>query len=305
MTDRSQITPIRDVDTLAADWVAKLLSGDVAASEMAALRAWIAADPAHAEAYERARAIWRDMPQPVPAPTRRRARVGGAMAAAAALVFAAVLSPELLFPPDLASTTGEIRALTLPDGTRAWLDSDSAVDLAFTDEAREVSLRRGRVFFDVAEADRPFRVLASGSRISDIGTAFSVDVTGIAAELDVVVDEGAVAVERGALREELAAGERGLFGQEAHVARAGSPDVSGWREGRISLDRMPLGQALAEIDRYRPGRIVALGLSNESRRVSGTLFADRLGEGLDTLARDQRLRLTRLPWLVIVRDAEN
>lgn len=304
MNDRPDTAADGGIDEAAAHWAARLLSDEAGEAEMMAFRAWIAADPAHRTAFERARAIWHAMPRPAPVTVRRRVPLRAAMAAAAALVLFVVTSPGLLFPPDLASATGEVRSVSLPDGTRLWLDSESAVDLAFTDDAREVRMLRGRAYFDVASGERPFRVIAAESRIADIGTAFSVDVTGIAAELDVAVDEGLVAVERDGISHELGAGKRVMFDRVSSTLQAGGEGHSDWRQGRIVLDRVPLDQALQEIDRYRPGRIVTVGLTNAGRRVSGTLFAHRLDEGLDTLARDQRLVVTRLPWLVIVRDAK-
>ena len=43
----------------------------------------------------------------------------------------------------------------------------------------------------------------------------------------------------------------------------------GWREGVLVFRDMPLSEAVAEINRYRPGRIMVLDDALAARRVSG------------------------------------
>ena len=63
---------------------------------------------------------------------------------------------------DYHSGTGEIRALTLPDGTRLTLSTGTAIDLRFDANARLVLLLAGEILVatapDPAATPRPFRV---------------------------------------------------------------------------------------------------------------------------------------------------
>ena len=57
-------------------------------------------------------------------------------------------------------------------------------------------------------------------------------------------------------------------------ARADMEQAMGWREGVLVFRDMPLSEAVAEINRYRPGRIMVLDDALAARRVSGA-FPDR------------------------------
>lgn len=283
---------------IAAIWVERLTSGEVSEAEIAEFKAWLAADPANRKAYERSRAVYTELGR-----TRLRHRrpvlrlVGGG--ALAAGVAAALL---LVFPSaDHATATGEMAQFALPDGTRVWLDSDSAIDVAFDDDRRTITLREGRAAFAVAPDGRQFTVEAGDARVTDIGTEFSVDRLG---PLAVEVSEGAVEIERSGERTRLNAGERASFRDGTALRSATGPDRLAWRERRIMLDRTSLARALAELDRHYPGRIVLVDSALANRRVSGSLLSDRIDDGLDSLARSQRLTITRLPWLRLVSAAD-
>jgi transmembrane sensor len=67
--------------------------------------------------------------------------------------------------------------LTLPDGTKVWLNAASSLTYptAFTGGSRTVEMT-GEAYFEVAhDKKRPFMVKASGQTIQDIGTHFNVN----------------------------------------------------------------------------------------------------------------------------------
>ncbi len=190
----------------------------------------------------------------------------------------------------------------MPDGSTAWLDSDSAIDLAFDERGRTVRLVRGRVAVDVAkEAGRPFAVQAGDATITDVGTVFSVDRVG---GLAVSVAQGLVDVARDGRVTRLEAGEAGSFVGPSPRLRPLATGELAWRDGRILLDDVSLSRALAELDRYYSGRIVLLDGDLASRKVSGTLFAGRAEEGIAAVARSEGLSVIRLPWLILIGRAE-
>ena len=76
------------------------------------------------------------------------------------------------------SGTGEIRALTLPDGTRLTLSTGTAIDLRFDANARLVLLLAGEILVatapDPAATPRPFRVRGRHGTVQALGTRFTV-----------------------------------------------------------------------------------------------------------------------------------
>lgn len=75
-----------------------------------------------------------------------------------------------------------------------------------------------------------------------------------------------------------------------------------WRNGFIAIRNQPLADALAEIDRYHPGRIVLLADTGKLQPVTARLAINSVDNGLDALAATQGLKVTRLTdYLVLVR----
>lgn len=88
---------------------------------------------------------------------------------------------------------GEQRLVTLDDGTRMQLDTNSHVEVRLGQNARRVEMTDGRAFFDVAhDAKRPFDVDVDGTIVTAVGTRFSVRRDGD--RVWVVLSEGRVRI---------------------------------------------------------------------------------------------------------------
>jgi transmembrane sensor len=87
------------------------------------------------------------------------------------------LGVALLLPGSFTSvqtrqTVEEHGAVSLADGSRIELNTDSRIEIDFRLDCRCVRLSEGAVF-NVAHGDpRPFKVLVSQGTLRDIGTAF-------------------------------------------------------------------------------------------------------------------------------------
>lgn len=116
---------------------------------------------------------------------RRKIYLWSAAAAACVAVFAGIYkySGKQAQPIVAVSHKNEVSAksgaksrLTLPDGTKVWLNAESRItyNSSFNSKFREVELE-GEAFFDVVKnAQRPFIVHTSGIDIKVLGTAFNV-----------------------------------------------------------------------------------------------------------------------------------
>lgn len=71
---------------------------------------------------------------------------------------------------------GEVHELTLPDGTRVWLNESSVLHYPRTFEGKDRPVRlEGEAYFEVVhQADRPFRVETSALQVCVLGTSFQV-----------------------------------------------------------------------------------------------------------------------------------
>ncbi len=89
------------------------------------------------------------------------------------------------------TSIGKHSTHTLEDGSILWLNSNSQVEVNYTDSKRIVNLVKGEAHFEVAsDAERPFEVFAGNRMVKAIGTAFSV--YRLDDKIEVMVTEGKV-----------------------------------------------------------------------------------------------------------------
>jgi transmembrane sensor len=281
------------IDDRAAEWFARMHGPDRDAAQLAFER-WRAADPSHRAAYAEAERQWqttagmagtamgraRQLPERHPPFWQLpAARPGFALAAIVLALLAGfwLLRAPAREPSDSlvaaadpqATRVGEIRTFKLADGSTVTLDTDSAIDVSFSGDARVVRLTRGRARFDVFhDASRPFRVEAAGRTVTARGTLFDV---GFEPEgVRVTLFRGAVDVRGLAPAGGVAAVTRLAPGQcftdiakRPRVAKA-SIGYQQWVSGMLDFDAVPLGDVLQQTNRYSAQKI-QLG----SLRVTG------------------------------------
>jgi transmembrane sensor len=296
MTDEPRMN--RTIRLEAANWVVRLDADDVSTQERQALEAWLAADAAHRQAFERAQAGWDELSALTPYALRSTnalssvaapanapwLRVGGAVAAALAIAVLGVGLLRTLGPAPVAATpfesaVGEQNRVPLPDGSFMLLNTASRAEIRFDEQTRVVALLAGEAFFEVAkDPERPFRVDTAGGSVTAVGTAFAVSVWDGAVQ--VAVTEGTVSVRALAAASssasappvELAVGESVRIAAEAVVLDT-QPLVAlerqlSWRTGILEFEDEPLGAVVQSVSRYTDLRI-DIHPSLEDRRFGG------------------------------------
>ncbi|PHV23006.1 iron dicitrate transport regulator FecR [Janthinobacterium sp. BJB446] len=260
----------------AAQWLVRLHGGALTAGEQQAFQTWRASDPAHEAAWQRAELVCSTLASVPPAlrqtadaapqsPHRRAVLYGlaGLIAAGPALWLASQSAPWQAWRAAIRTARGEIRHLTLPDGTRLVLNTDTAIDVHFDGAARLLVLHAGEIHVgtahDGAVPARPFLVRSSNGAVRALGTHFSVRHAGsvLAPRTEVSVSEGAVEIRPrdapDALRR-IDAGRQGSFDDRAVSALTPlAPRAAGWLQGVLIAERMPLGEVLEQVARYRYG----------------------------------------------------
>ncbi|WP_204165241.1 FecR family protein [Methylobacterium radiodurans] len=288
-----------------AGWVARLSSPDATSSDRQAFEVWRSADPSHGAAYAEMDALWRKLGH-VPDPRQRRRLPKGLAGLAALALSGAALAYQFGLVDraraDLWSGVGEITHATLADGSRIDLNTDTALALRFTESGREVEILRGEAFFEVApDPRRPFVVYGNGLRARALGTRFSVRVDGVERPVDVA--EGRVEVTASGRQVQVSAGEAAQLatGSSLSVVKADVGRTTAWREGRIVFAGERLSAVLAELGRYRRGRIVLLDPAAGERRVTGAFDPHNTDDALNAIAATMGVRVTRLtPFLTLV-----
>jgi transmembrane sensor len=311
-----------DEDTISEEaqhWVVRLASGDMAAGELAAFETCLARSDTHARAFADERTFWRrlsplgatfdrlDRDAKAGRSRRRHAGIAALAIAACLLAYISGLSFVTWVQADYVSGFERVVFVSLPDGSRATLNRDSAIRVDFGAAARNVTLLRGEVYVEVEpDAGRPFRV-AAGQGVSEaVGTAYAVSRMG--GRTQVAVTEGRVAVTGAAepgVCVSLAAGEGVAYADGrflgAKFAVNGDDDLA-WRQDRIVFVDRPLREAVSELERYHRGRIVLLGAGRAYRPVSGVIDLQKLEDGIKALAATHGLAVVHLtPYLTVLR----
>lgn len=282
---------------------------------------WCAQSADHERAFSAARESWTLAGQLAPSssipPIRHRSRasrwhfrprrtvtamVGAAVAACLAVVSAPTLS--LMWQSDYRTGTGEMRNVTLSDGSSVTLDADSAIAVDYGDGRRGVRLLAGRAWFDVAHDERhPFTVSAADARVRVTGTAFdvgldddSIDVTLARGGVQVVWDDIAPIV--------LTPGDRIHLARPSHSVdrnRIAISSMGSWRRGRLMIEDVPLSEGIDQLRRYYPGAIVLTSSKLGQRRVTGVFDVQAPDEALRLMVRQHGATVRSVtPWLLIV-----
>ncbi|MCE4067884.1 MULTISPECIES: FecR family protein [Pseudomonas] len=300
----------------AIERLVQLHSGSAGAGQRMDFLRWRGQSPEHERAAREAEALWGALPETRHAEDyRRRARrprrwLALAAAACVAAIAVTIALPEPLagLYSDYATRTGERRMLQLADGSRVWLNSDSALSVDFSPQQRRLRLHTGEALFEVAkDAARPFIVEARGGEVRAVGTRFDVDSRGPQVRVDVT--EGVVQVNSaGSAPVRLSAGERLSYRERTAPEPAQPLDLSSasaWQRGKLIFNQRPLGEVLDELERYVPGRIVLTDSALRQHKVSGVFDLKDPDALLKTLERLQPVKVTHLPWLVLIRPAPN
>lgn len=236
-----------------------------------------------------------------PPPKRRGLLIALAAAAAVAAPAGALLwRPGLL--ADHATAIGERRTVELTDGTSVELAGASSLSLDFSGNLRRIVLREGEAFFTVAaDAARPLVVEANGTRIRALGTAFDIKLGGDAVTVAVSDQSVDVAIDG---RPPVSVGS----GQQVRVSGRSLGDVGeadlglveAWRRDRLAFRDAPLGDVVADLQRYRLGRIVLSETRLGDIPVSAEFDVREADAAIDTLLTTLPVRAWRFTSLLVV-----
>jgi transmembrane sensor len=169
------------IEEEASLWAARIEGGALSDRDRAELSAWLSADAEHrrvlasyCELSAQLEAQLSVVDAPVATGVRRRWRVavGALLAAAAVVVFVAVLAGR---SREIATKIAERQAIALDDGSRVELNAQTSLAVDFRRGERRVKLTRGEAWFSVAKMPaRPFVVETPAGVVRVTGTEFNV-----------------------------------------------------------------------------------------------------------------------------------
>jgi transmembrane sensor len=197
-------------------------------------------------------------------------RIRWAFASAAVVLVAAFALMQFVFNTPGIQTVitqpAEKTVVRLPDGSEAWLNSESTLRYAKKFSAKERKVRlTGEAYFTVVQDEKPFMVCTENARTLVLGTAFNVWARH--QETRVIVKRGHVRLARSSkdgVSVDLTKNQMSRIDQQSPPENPQSVDAEhriGWMEGRLVFEKTPLAEILEEVERFYGVKIY---LTNET-----------------------------------------
>ncbi|MGF6347142.1 FecR family protein [Variovorax sp. W2I14] len=308
----------------AGAWVVRLGSQQATEDDAQAFKRWCAQSRAHADAFVRAREVWQAMAPAAlrvrqderrhgeqkrdarPSLAGRRAFLGGAVAASVA--YLAVRPPLQLWPSviewgaDYRTATGEQREVAMADGVVLQMNTQTRVNVRpGSDSGEGIELLAGEAEI-AAQSPVSARVTVSAADgvVSAVRARFNIRHTD--GEVCVTCLAGEVEVARGAQRVALDEGRQlryGAAGMGAAVPVDTGP-VTAWRRRLLVFEQVPLAEVVAEVNRYRHGRLILTSEALGRSLVQASFSIDRLDDVASLVREAYGAEVTQLPGGIVL-----
>ncbi|MCU1729982.1 FecR domain-containing protein [Pseudomonas sp. 7P_10.2_Bac1] len=276
---------------------------------------WLNADPAHAQAFAKANAIWNGQPvleaaqtlqtRRTPSLLRRISRHWKHVAAAAVLMLTvgSYSNVPLRLQADHLTVVGERQRLQLEDGSKVLLNTNSAFSSKVVNAHSSARLLKGEAFFEIpANLEFPMTVDAGPVRVSVRDTAFAVSYLNGEAQVRVQRGDVDLRVNTIGTQMRLSAGNSVSIGPNGFSRTVPlNPQIDlAWVEGRLVFENCPMSKVLDEVRRYYPGWIVNNNEKLANVAVTGNYRLDQPLDIVRSLAHITSSRLSEYPSLVIL-----
>jgi transmembrane sensor len=152
----------------------------------------------------------------------------------------------------LSTPRGGTYQLTLPDGSRAWLNAASSITYptAFRGSTRDVTVE-GEAYLEVARNDQqPFRVHAGSMDVVVLGTRFDVASYNDETTAYTTLLEGGVRVEAGSTQEKLKPGEQAVYNGKLELRQTDTAIAVAWKNNLFRFDQVDIPSLMRQISRW-------------------------------------------------------
>jgi transmembrane sensor len=189
------------------------------------------------------------------------------------------------------TSVGQRDSVRLEDGSLILLGPATRVAV----RGREVDLT-GEAFFRVVHDDElPFIVRAGGSVIRDVGTEFAVHTDDATATIRVVVQEGSVALSRGADSVMLQKGDVGRVaeGRMESLRGGATAEDFAWMHGELVFRDTPISTVISDLRRWYGVEVRVADTALLQRRFTGMFTTEPRERVLDVIAMTLPARVER------------
>lgn len=287
-TSDEAIPGLDPIQREAYEWIVRFIGGEMSAADVVAMKAWYGQSAAHAAAYADARRAWnalgpiasvrmresadaaptahnvREFSPALSANIGRRAFLGGGALAASA-AYLAFKPPLELWPSysewmaDYRTGAGEQRRVTLANAVSFDLNTRTSIAVrSQAADATQLELISGEAAISTGASSEPLTVIAASGRITATRSDFNLRCEG--PRVSITCLKGNLLVERDGSATTLVARQQVTYGDQAISAVTTiDPDIiTAWQHGLLIFESTPVTRVIAEVNRYRSGRIVLM-----------------------------------------------
>lgn len=167
--------------------------------------------------------------------------------------------------------------ITLPDGTRVWLNSASSLRFpsAFTGNTRQVMLT-GEAYFEVAkDKTKPFIVKTGETEIRVLGTRFNISGYSDDEVTTTTLIEGSVQLTKGAQHRILVPGQQAATSASSDDIQLSQGNIAramAWKNGYFRFDDQDIRSIMKQVSRWYDVDVEFKGKSLNSKQFGGTFY---------------------------------
>lgn len=300
MTIRDQDIQLEPLEREAHRWVTLLVSGEATTADAEALKHWRKQSPAHEAAFVGAARRWKDFgpagrdllaqgdaPVWKPPLVSRRTMLGGTAAVVGAAGYTIAQPPLGLWPSfteltaDYRTATGEQRQVTLADDVSVRMNTQTSLAVPSSADTEQIKLIAGEASFAMPLHARNHLVVLAGDGRT-VASRARFDVRNVGSFVCVTCFDGEIRVEHGTQTAALGAKLQVRYNGNGlqPVVSIDPTEAAAWQDGVLIFRLTPLSDVVAEINRYRPGKVILMNSALASNPVNGRFRIQRIDEVL-------------------------
>jgi transmembrane sensor len=306
-----------EIEREARSWVMRFTSGAGTREDLTASQEWCERSAAHAEAFARACHLWESLGPDVFDTARRgvgvhvtrRVVLGGAAAAAfASAAYLVVWPPFGLWPSwselaaDYRTGTGERRRVNLAGGASVEMNTQTSLIVEPSrNGGNQLKLVSGEATVStVPGAPEAVVVHAGDGWVRATDATFNMRRDGDL--VCVTCLEGSICVAQGLVTATLRSRQQVVYngGGVGKITLVDPRVVTAWQQGLLIFHATPLRSVIAEVNRYRPGRIVLLNAALGRRLFSADVHIKNIGAIIPEIRLLFGAKVTSLPGGIVL-----
>jgi len=206
----------------------------------------------------------------------------------------------------LSTSNGETYKLSLPDGSRIWLNAASTLiyPTSFSSAIKRQVKLMGEAYFEIAkDKTHPFIVETNSQRVEVLGTHFNISAYQDEPLTKTTLMEGSVRISNPSQSQLLKPGEQAIVnGRDIAVVPGDLEEALDWKNGKIVFNDETLSTIMKKISRwydveviYREGtdKLIYQGSVSRTSKISSVLNFFRDTETVDFIIQGRQITVIR------------